>query len=638
MGSAPALSGAQPAPDPPHGGLGGLVEALRTRYLFFTGKGGVGKTSTSCAVAVALADRGRHVLLVSTDPASNLDEVLGTTIGTSPTPVPGVAGLSALNVDPEQAAAAYRERVIGPYRGVLPDSAVARVEEQLSGACTVEIAAFDEFTALLTEHDPSGTSVSAGASSVTAGFDHVVFDTAPTGHTLRLLALPAAWTTFIGDGTGTSCLGPLSGLQAQQARYATAVATLADPAATTLLLVTRPDTAAVTEADRAGTELRQLGIASQHLIVNGVVQSRPDTEDPLAAALHAGSRDALSSLPAGLAALARTDVPLLVHSPVGLPGLRELVSTTVAGFGAPPGLDTALVPLPATSPFSDLVDQIAAGGSGLIMTMGKGGVGKTTVAAAVAVALAARGHEVTLTTTDPAAHLTAALGDPAGSHRPTGEGAGGVRVSRIDPVAETAAYTAEVLASAGADLPADARAVLEEDLASPCTEEIAVFQAFARTVEQAQHGFVVLDTAPTGHTLLLLDAARSYHRELDRQSGQLPDHVVHLLDRLADRRRTHVLLVALAEATPIHEAARLQSDLARTGITPTAWVVNQSLLAAAPTDPVLRARANQEAPHLTEVTTGLARRTVVLPRTAQPPIGPDALRDLIDDRPVLVTR
>ncbi len=590
----------------PHAGLRPFVDSVSTRYLFFTGKGGVGKTSTACATAVGLADRDRRVLLVSTDPASNLAEVLGAPVATSPTPIPGVDGLFALDVDPEQAAAAYRERVIGPYRGILPDSAVARVEEQLSGACTVEIAAFDEFTALLTDDE------------VTAGFDHIVFDTAPTGHTLRLLALPAAWTTFIGDGTGTSCLGPLSGLQAQHSRYATAVESLSDPALTTLLLVTRPDPAAIAEADRAGAELRSLGIAPQRLIVNGVFTAT-DAADPLAAALAAQTRSALDALPAGLSQLERTMVPLLVHSPMGVEGLRGLATTAAATTTDGTGEDVASAAIPPNVPLADVLDEITRAGSGLVMTMGKGGVGKTTVAAAVAVGLAARGHKVRLTTTDPAAHVLGAMG----------ENVDGIEVSRIDPVAETAAYTADVLACAGAGLAADARAVLEEDLASPCTEEIAVFQAFARTVDDAQHGFVVLDTAPTGHTLLLLDAARSYHRELDRQSGQLPEHVVHLLDRLRDPVHTHVLLVAVPEATPVHEAARLQADLARSGIVPTAWVLNQSLLAAAPTDPLLRARANEEGRHLAEVAGGLARRTVILPRTVTPPVGADALGCLV---------
>ncbi len=582
-------------------GIPGLVATTTTRHLFLTGKGGVGKTSTACATAIGLAGAGRRVLLVSTDPASNLDEVLGQAVATTPTPITGVAGLSALNVDPEAAAAAYRERVIGPYRGVLPDSAVARVEEQLSGACTVEIAAFDEFTALLTDD------------TLTSSFDHVVFDTAPTGHTLRLLALPAAWSTFIGDGTGTSCLGPLSGMATQQERYTAAVAALSDPAATTLVLVARPDTASLAEAARASTELCELGITHQRLVVNGLFTATPGTGDALAAALDAQARSALDTLPGVLAGLDRTTIGLRTVSPVGIDALLDLaadVTPLLSTCGSPDDDVT-------TTAFDDLVSTLAAPGAGLVMTMGKGGVGKTTVAAAVAVALAERGHRVHLTTTDPAAHVAATVGDDVP----------GLVVTRIDPVAETAAYTAEVMATAGADLDDGARAVLAEDLASPCTEEIAVFHAFARTVAQAQDGFVVVDTAPTGHTLLLLDAARTYHRELTRQSGQMPDHVSHLLDRLRDHARTHVLLVTLPEATPVHEAARLQADLARTGITPTAWVLNQSLAAAHPNDPVLAARAAAEHRYLTEAA-ALADQLVVLPRAATSPTGAPRLRAL----------
>ena len=569
-------------------GLAPFVDALTTRYLFFTGKGGVGKTSTACATAVALADRGRQVLLVSTDPASNLDEVLGASIGTSPTPVPGVTGLSALNIDPEQAAAAYRERVIGPYRGVLPDSAVARVEEQLSGACTVEIAAFDEFTALLAGEVPAGDSADS-AGSVTAGFDHIVFDTAPTGHTLRLLALPAAWTTFIGDGTGTSCLGPLSGLRAQQSRYAAAVATLADGAATTLLLVTRPDAAAIGEADRAGTELRQLGITAQQLIVNGVYAITPGGSDPLAQALDSQSRAALAALPDGLAGLPRTDVPLLVRSPVGLAGLRELAATS--GLSVMTDVDTVLAPMPDSSTLDDLVAQIAGQGSGLVMTMGKGGVGKTTIAARIAMELARRGHRVHLTTTDPAAHIAGAVGELPKN----------LTIGEIDPELEVQRYREEVMATTGANLDANGLALLKEDLSSPCTEEIAVFQAFARVVDQAVDRFVVVDTAPTGHTILLLDAAQAFHREVMRQAKSVSDAVRNLLPRLRDPEFTRIVLCTLAEATPVHEAAALQADLRRASIEPFAWVVNQSLTPLEVIDPVLRARRSHEAVHLREL-------------------------------------
>jgi arsenite/tail-anchored protein-transporting ATPase len=599
-----------------HTGIAGLVDTTTTRHLFFTGKGGVGKTSAACATAIGLAQAGRSVLLVSTDPASNLAEVLGQDVGTSPTQVLEVSGLSALNVDPEAAAAAYRERVIGPYRGVLPDSAVARVEEQLSGACTVEIAAFDEFTALLTD------------TAVTSGFDHIVFDTAPTGHTLRLLALPAAWSTFIGDGTGTSCLGPLSGMAAQQGRYTQAVSALSDPTSTTLVLVARPEPASLAEAQRASTELRALGIGHQRLVVNGLFTATPGTNDRLAAAMDTQARNALDMMPAKLAGLPRSTVALRTTSPMGISELRLLAEDTVSVDS--PATDGELTPVDSGS-FHELIDTLAAAGAGLVMTMGKGGVGKTTVAAAVAVALAERGHRVHLTTTDPAAHIAEAIGSVDGSDL------NGLAVSRINPVAETAAYTAEVLANAGAGLDDGARAVLEEDLASPCTEEIAVFQAFARTVAAAQDAFVVIDTAPTGHTLLLLDAARTYHSELTRQSGQMPEHVLHLLDRLRDPTRTHVLLVALAEATPVHEAARLQADLARSGITPAAWVINQSLASAQPTDPMLVARATSEHRYLTEVATTLTKRLVVLPRLAEAPTGAGRLRALVAD-PVPATR
>jgi arsenite-transporting ATPase len=583
--------------------LGGLLGSA-PRFVFFTGKGGVGKTSTASAVSIGLADAGRRVLLVSTDPASNLDEVLGVALGGSPTPVPGVAGLDALNVDPLAAAAAYRERVVGPYRGVLPDSAVASVEEQLSGACTVEIAAFDEFTALLA--DPAAT----------AEYDHVVFDTAPTGHTLRLLSLPAAWSEFIDANTlGTSCIGPLSGLASQHDRYRAAVATLADTERTVLVLVSRPDPLALGEAARAAAELGALGVANQRLVVNGVLPAS-GSEDPLAAALASRAAAALAALPAGLAGLPRDEVPLVAFSPVGVPALRALLASATLPGVAPAGA------LPETTSLHALASELAERGHGLILTMGKGGVGKTTLAAAVAVELARAGHAVELTTTDPAAHLAAVLA--AGE-----EGSGTVAVSRIDPERETAAYVAEVLGDAGTALDEAGRAVLEEDLRSPCTAEIAVFRAFARTVAGAAERFVALDTAPTGHTLLLLDAARAYHREVGRQGGAVPPEVDALLDRLTDPELTSVLVVTVPEATPIHEAAALQEDLRRAGIEPFAWVANQSLAATATTDALLGARADAETHRLGEITARYARRLALVPMLAEAPTGIEALSRLL---------
>jgi len=546
------------------------------RFLFFTGKGGVGKTSISSATALALAEGGERVLLVSTDPASNLDEVLGVELASAPREVPGAPGLLALNIDPEAAAAAYRERVVGPYRGILPDVALRSIEEQLSGACTVEIAAFDEFAALLAD------------AAATEGFDHVVFDTAPTGHTLRLLELPTAWSGFLDTNVGgTSCLGPLSGLEAQRALYAGAREALADAERTLLVLVTRPDAASLREAERTRAELALLGFERQRLVVNGVFLAA-NQEDSVALALEARGRAALDDIAPGLAALPRDEVRL---QPFGLVGLASLRALSGSGPGPSPAAVATDEAPPRLPGLAELLPSLEAGGRGVIFTMGKGGVGKTTVAVSIAVALARRGHPVHLSTTDPAAHVAEALG----------ESVSGVTVSRIDPEVETAAYSAEVLATAGAGLDDAARALLEEDLRSPCTEEIAVFRAFARVVAGAERGFVVLDTAPSGHTLLLLDAAESYHREVLKKAGEAPPEVRELLPRLRDPLYTKVLLVTLPEATPVHEARALQRDLARADIHPAAWVVNQCFTPLAVRDAVLVGRRAHEAPWLAEV-------------------------------------
>jgi arsenite-transporting ATPase len=575
-----------------------------TRYLFFTGKGGVGKTSNACATAVALADAGRRVLLVSTDPASNLAQVFGVPIGSAPMPIPAVPGLLALNIDPEAAASAYRERVVGPYRGVLPDDAVAGMEEQLSGACTVEVAAFDEFTELLT---PDGSG---------AGFDHVVFDTAPTGHTLRLLQLPAAWTGFLeANERGASCLGPASALKTQQARYAEAVAALGDPERTTVILVARPDRVALQEAVRTSEELGALGLRHQRLLLNGVFRAT-DPGDALAAALEARGQAALAGMPPALRELPRTEVPLRGHNIVGVAALRGLFEPVVAGDRNVPAYgSTADIDLP---PLEGLVDEIAAAGHGLVMVMGKGGVGKTSIAAAIAVDLAGRGLPVHLTTTDPAAHLAEALGQQVP----------GLRVSRIDPVVETAAYRQKVMERSARTADAAGLALLEEDLRSPCTEEVAVFHAFSRLVFGARREIVIMDTAPTGHTLLLLDATGAYHREMLRTTSGTPGAVNTPLMRLRDPAYTRVIIVTLAETTPVLEAAELQAGLRRAGIEPFAWVVNASFAAAGPTDPVLVARAAAEIDQIGAVT-GLASRVAVVPWLAEEPRGAERLRKLV---------
>jgi len=578
-----------------------FLDAL-PRFLFFTGKGGVGKTSLACAAAVRLAEQGKRVLLTSTDPASNVGQVFDVAVGNTITPVPSVPGLDALEIDPQQAVDTYRASIIDPVRELLPPDEVAAMTEQLSGACTTEIASFNEFTSLLADE------------AATAAYDHVLFDTAPTGHTVRLLQLPGEWTTYLSDGKGdVSCLGPIAGLDRLRHDYAGALAALTDPVRTRLVLVTRPQRSSIGEAARTFDELRALGMTNAHLVVNGVMPMYAAADD-LVDAVRAREQAALDALPVGLTALPRTTLPLLAFNTIGVPALRALLDATLA-HPATHDSGTATLPTGFTG-LRSLVDELETDGHGLVMCMGKGGVGKTTVAAAIALELATRGHEVLLTTTDPAAHLSETLQAEV-EH---------LTVERIDPGQAITEYRARVMAGKGKALDDSGRAVLAEDLKSPCTDEVAVFQQFSHVVFRARKQFVVLDTAPTGHTLLLLDATGSYHREITRQMSEGARFVTPLM-RLQDSALTKVLIVTLPETTPVLEAEELQDDLARAGITPWAWVVNGSLTAAAPTSPFLRARALAEEASLSRVQE-LCGRVAVLPLLAHEPVGTATLSEL----------
>jgi len=573
------------------------------RFLFFTGKGGVGKTSIACATALELAGRGLNVLLVSTDPASNIGQVFGITIGNTITPIDEIPRLSALEINPEQAAEAYRERIIAPVRGLLPESELAGIAESLSGSCTTEIASFDEFTNLLTD-DPSY-----------GEYDHIVFDTAPTGHTIRLLQLPGSWTEFLDAGKGDpSCLGPLSGLEKHKTVYAQAVRALADPTRTRLVLVSRAQASSLNEIDRTFGELSEIGILGDFVVINGILPTQAG-EEPLAQAVRDREAAAIAAMPTTIAHLPRDLVELKPGNMVGVTALGLLFT---APSSAEPSARDREVREIADAPLRLLVDDLERDDHGLVLCMGKGGVGKTTIAAAIAVALAERGHDVHLTTTDPAAHLTDTL---RSSIR-------GLTISRIDPGEAIRHYRDHVMATKGKDLDAEGRAALAEDLMSPCTDEVAVFREFSHAVHESRRKFVVVDTAPTGHTLLLLDATGSYHREIARQVGDSMSFVTPLM-RLQDPGLTKVILVTLAETTPVLEAEELQQDLQRAGIHPWAWVVNNSIAAARPDSTFLRQRAANELDQIDRVR-ALADRVAIIPLLPREPIGEALLAELTD--------
>lgn len=571
-------------------------------FLFFTGKGGVGKTSLACATAIHLTASGKRVLLVSTDPASNVAQVFEQTIGHQITPIAAVNGLAALEVDPSAAAAAYREHIVGPVRGILPDDIVAGIEEQLSGACTTEIAAFDEFTALLTNQQLRNE------------YDHIVFDTAPTGHTLRMLQLPGAWSGYLDNSQhGTSCLGPLAGLEKQRSQYRAAVDALANAELTRMVLVARAQTATLKEVSRTYDELAAIGLTQQYLVINGLLPEQETARDKLAQALYQREQQALQHLPDNLRALPCDRLPLKPFNMVGLAALRGLLDDSSTGFPAEVG-DISPVDLPS---LSSLIDGFASQGHGLIMLMGKGGVGKTTLAAAIAVELARRGYPVHLSTSDPAAHLTDTLD---GSFD-------GLSVSRIDQQAETERYRQQVMAEQGKNLDEQGRAVLKKICVLPVRKKLPC-SGFSRIIQEAGKQFVVMDTAPTGHTLLLLDATGAYHREIARLAGEHGQPVLTPMMRLQDSDQTKVLIATLAETTPVLEAAHLQDDLRRAGIEPWGWVINNSLINTPTTSPLLRQRAERERSQIDAVCTHHARRCALVPLQAEEPVGVERLLQL----------
>jgi arsenite-transporting ATPase len=566
------------------------------KFQFFTGKGGVGKTSIACAIAVKLADQGKKVLLISTDPASNLSDVLDTEVSDLISVHQQLANLFVVNIDPDKSANDYRERVIAPLLNLASDAQIRVIQEGLSGACTTEIASFDEFSRFITNEGDL------------KDFDHVIFDTAPTGHTIRLLELPAAWDSFLENNPqGASCIGPSSALKSSKSRYKQVITSLKDPNLTTFHLVARADRASLKEAARTSGELNELGFTSQTLSVNGIFKAL-DKNDPFAKKIEEVSNANLEKIPQEIKDLPRTDLPLLPYNILGLEKLRSLFNSSLQKNIIEAELIDNSNTIHYYNTLNQLVDQLESeGNNGLIMTMGKGGVGKTIVASYIATLLAQRGHKVLLTTTDPAAHINDFINQL--DERPEN-----LTVERIDPKAETKIYIDNIYKQKSVGLNEDAKKLLLEDLKSPCNQEVAVFNAFSKAIQKGKSQFVVLDTAPTGHTLLLLDTTGSYHNEIMKTTKLDPKRITTPYMSLQNPELAKILLVALPETTPMREAEELQKDLERAGIKPYAWVINQCLSSVdSLTDPILLKRASNEVEILNFIENNLANRMYNIP-------------------------
>jgi len=573
-----------------------------TQFLFFSGKGGVGKTSMACAHAVRYADEGRRTLIVTTDPASNLADVFEQPIGHQVTAIRGLNNLWAMEIDPDRATQEYIDRALAPIRAAFPPQLVHVMEEQMSGPCTAEVAAFDRFTDFIVA-DTQG-----------AGYDLVIFDTAPTGHTLRLLELPAEWSESIqtaSQGSGQTCIGPAAAIQDAKHKYERVVAALRDPLATDFVFVLHPEAIAIRETRRAIGELGKLGVQTFQLIVNGIIPTEART-NPLFAARAEMQARYLAEIEADLPFPAR-GMPLLAGEIRGVTGLRELGRIYFDGQApqAVPSSENckAAIKHVRLSPASLLPLIEPSARRRTIFFAGKGGVGKTVASCITAVWLARRGYRTLLLTTDPAAHLDDVLGAPVGNMPAELDGQPNLWAVKIDPKAAAETYKARILNDARqCGRPETALKVMAEELDSPCTEEMAAFDQFIDYASQSDWDAVVFDTAPTGHTLRLLELPLDWSQQLDVkvfasvETAAADDvakrHFAQVIEMMRDPAQSTFAFVLYPEVTPILEAWRASQELATVGVPTGLVVANQVIPPEQATTPFAHARRAMHAKYL----------------------------------------
>jgi len=593
-----------------------------THYIFFSGKGGVGKTTMAAATAIHHARSGKKTLIVTTDPASNLADVFEQAIGHRIAAINGIPNLHAMEIDPDAATKEYKERLIGPYRGVMPEDVIASLEENLSGPCTTEMAAFDRFIDFM-EGDE---------------YEVIVFDTAPTGHTIRLLELPVDWSRHIeqsAKGSGQTCLGPVQTIQDSKEKYDRATALLRDPARTTFVFVTRPESLSLYETMRARKELETIGIRSGLTVINGILPQEACDAVFFQRKFEAQQR-VISDTEATIGTPTRR-MFLRDGEVKGTAGLASVAAELYEGTRSAPSSDApACKPEQAASPAPDLdrlLLPIPGKGTRALFFTGKGGVGKTTVSCVVAVHLADRGYKTLIVTTDPAAHLGEVFGVCVGSDP--------VRIAEnlsavmIDQQQAFAEYKERVLSESRGTCSPEMLAAMEEELNSPCTEEMAAFDKFIRFIEGHDYDVVVFDTAPTGHTLRLLDLPFDYARQVEMMVSSDENAAVkqetgnrfrEIIALLRDPQRAVFSLVLYPESTPIMESWRALLDLKRAGIETQLIVTNLVLPQEACHNAFFRNRRRMQLKYLKEIDEKFALPVLRFPLMGEEIRGLDLLR------------
>ncbi len=539
---------------------------MTTKFIFFSGKGGVGKTSMACVTAVRMADEGKRTLIVTTDPASNLADVFEQQIGHQVTPIEGVDHLWAMEIDPDRATQEYIDRAMSPIRAAFPPQIVQVMEEQMSGPCTAEVAAFDRFTDFLdTDH------------SNQQAFDVVIFDTAPTGHTIRLLELPSEWSQSIdtaSEGSGQTCIGPAAAIQNAKHKYERALAMLRDTNRTVFNFVLQPEAISIKETRRSIGELLKLGIHAFHLIVNGIIPPEAQSNPLFSARAEMQSRylhqiNKEFSFPIKMMKLLKAEIG-------GVKGLRAVAKIYFDGKKETEGKRTAAIVRqinrPAQSEIPFVRELSSNGHRHTVFFAGKGGVGKTVASCISAVWLARSGYKTLLLTTDPAAHLGDVLGVPVGDVPAPVDGIDNLWAARIDPKTAAEKYKLRILNDARErGRPPEAIAVMEEELNSPCTEEIAAFDQFIDFATQPEWRAVIFDTAPTGHTLRLLELPVDWSKQIDIKTfasidSEIADDAAKqrfgkVIEMMRDPAQSTFSFVMYPESTPILEAYRASEEL-----------------------------------------------------------------------------
>jgi arsenite-transporting ATPase len=582
---------------------------MSTQYIFFSGKGGVGKTSMACTHAVRLAEEGKKTLIVTTDPASNLADVFEQEIGHQITKIRDIAGLWAMEIDPDKATQEYIDRAMAPIRAAFPPQIVQVMEEQMSGPCTAEVAAFDRFTDFL--------ETPTNANRADTDFDVVIFDTAPTGHTIRLLELPSEWSQTIeaaNAGSGQTCLGPTAAIQDAKQKYERALAAMRDAEQTTFIFVLNPEAISIKETQRAIQELSKLGIHNYRLIVNGIIPVE-SAENPLFTARAEMQARYLSQIET-LFPYPKQKMNLLAGEIKGLKRLRQVAKIFFDG-AAPDGTFEAEDIRPRMAGLATPIEEIWAriqpnGHHRTVFFAGKGGVGKTVASCITAVWLARQGYKTLLLTTDPAAHLGDVLDTPVDDKIAPVSGQPNLWAAKIDPKAAAEAYKARILEDARRrGRPESAIATMEEELNSPCTEEMAAFDKFIEYASQDEWQAVVFDTAPTGHTLRLLELPVDWSKQIDVKVFASVDTTAaddvakkrfgKVIEMMRDPAQSTFAFVMYPEATPILEAWRAAQELSTVGIRPGMVVSNFIIPPEQATTPFVQSRRAMQEKYMAEI-------------------------------------